>query len=168
MSLLTVYATAQPQLWQQSEPSANLATISNGIANWFNSAVTASTGAAPVPAASPARPSRVRPACVCALPGVPSFLTPPAQSLQAFFELAEEEHILESFTCSLLQTVDCTHNEYTRGLQLTLPGILCVTDVHVCFVGDDATSVPPFKLAHKRVAKVSSPRPTTRGGASDA
>ena len=86
-------------------------------------------------------------------------------SLQDFFKLPEEENILESFKCSLLQTVDCTHNEYTRGLQLTLPGILCVTDVHVCFVGDDTASVPPFKLPHKRVAKVSSPRPATRGGA---
>ena len=45
------------QLWQHSEPSANLATLSNGISSWFSSAVTTAETAA-APATSPA-PSRV-------------------------------------------------------------------------------------------------------------
>lgn len=48
-----------------------------------------------------------------------------------------------------------------------MPGILCITDVHVCFVGDDATAVPPWKLPHKAITKVSSPKPkpAKKGGA---
>lgn len=143
---------------KSSDPVPNpLSTISTGLTSWWGGisaaagTIAARGGSEQAPAAKPATP-----AAKARSPG----------ALQEFFGLPDSENILESFSCTLLQQVSCSHNAFTKGLAMPFPGILCVTDVHCCFVGDDEATMPPFKLPHAGVKKVAKQRAPGKGEAS--
>eukprot|EP00899_Mesostigma_viride_P027740 jgi/Mesvir1/8150/Mv12462-RA.3 len=56
-----------------------------------------------------------------------------AALVQKMFGLPEEENLIESFPCKLVQSYRCCHNAYTPEIQMSFRGVLYITDQHVCY-----------------------------------
>ena len=67
----------------------------------------------------------------------------PDGALETLFGLEPSEKLLDAFQCVLLQNYKCVHNEWTPEKRVKFPGVLYVTEEHLCFNGGRLHSVQP-------------------------
>jgi hypothetical protein len=69
--------------------------------------------------------------------------------LQRLFpELGAAEQLIEQFSCKLLQTYTCSHNDLTPDIQMGFAGTLYITDSHTCFNVEETGKQLPVALTH--------------------
>jgi len=81
--------------------------------------------------------------------------------VQQLFGLPESEELMEKFSCTLLQTVECRHNTFSKPQQVKCSGRLYITDMNSCFNAEKLR----FAILHKDVkciAKLQEPTKALR------
>eukprot|EP00894_Picocystis_sp_ML_P002005 jgi/Pico_ML_1/52522/g3213.t1 len=78
----------------------------------------------------------------------------PVEALATLFGLEPSERLIDAFQCVLLQTYKCTHNEWTPEKVVKFPGVLYVTDEHLCFNAGRLHSLEPKTPVHVHRSKL--------------
>ena len=88
--------------------------------------------------------------------------------LQRLFpELGAAEQLIEQFSCKLLQTYTCSHNELTPDIQMAFAGTLYITDAHTCFIVQEGGRQLPVALTHSQITRVERQRPARKAERND-
>ena len=87
--------------------------------------------------------------------------------LTSLFGLSDDENLVETFKCKLIQTYACSHNSFTPAIQMAFQGTLYITDRHTCFSIEERNRKLPLKIPHSLIEKAVRQRPPRKGDLSD-
>lgn len=82
-----------------------------------------------------------------------------SSEVQELFGLPESEELMEKFNCTLLQTMECQHNPFSKPQQVRCSGQLFITDKNSCFNADKLR----FAILHKDVKSITKLQDPTKG-----
>jgi hypothetical protein len=75
-------------------------------------------------------------------------------NLQALFGIPAQEELIEAFSCKLIQTYKCTHNDFTPEIPMAFRGTLYITDSYICFYVTEGNRNIPIKIEQMSVEGV--------------
>lgn len=135
--------------------TANVADLSNTLSSWWSN-LDSSLGIDTGEKDAAAEPTPAKPTA------------PPSTELQRLFpELGAAEQLIEQFSCKLLQTYTCSHNDLTPDIQMGFAGTLYITDSHTCFNVEETGKQLPVALTHAQITRVERQRPARKAERND-